>query len=68
MFLMLAYPLHGQVGGGWALEISSFWAQMELAYRLDAISQGPKFSNPLPLALIMDMHASKTLCTGLFKS
>jgi hypothetical protein len=23
--------------------------------------QGP---NPLPLALVMDMHASKTLCTG----
>ncbi len=25
-------------------------------------------SNPLPLALIMDMHASKTLFTGLYKS
>jgi hypothetical protein len=24
--------------------------------------------NPLPLALVMDMHASKTLCTGLYKS
>ncbi len=24
--------------------------------------------NPLPLAQVMDMHASKTLCTGLFKS
>jgi hypothetical protein len=23
--------------------------------------------NPLPLALVMDMHASKTLCTGLYK-
>jgi hypothetical protein len=40
--------------------------QMALAYRLDAISQGPKHSripgpNPLPLALVMDMHAaSKT--------
>jgi hypothetical protein len=22
--------------------------------------------NPLPLALVMDMHASKTLCTGLY--
>ncbi len=34
---------------------------------------GPKkLSNsraqPLPLAQIMDMHASKTLCTGLYKS
>ncbi len=41
-------------------------------YRLDAISQGPKNSgippNPLPLPLVMDMHASKTLCTGLYKS
>ena len=50
-----------------------FGPQMALAYRLDAISQGPKNSripgqSPLPLALIMDMHASKTLCTGLYKS
>jgi hypothetical protein len=34
-------------------------------YRLDAIAQGPKNSrfpghNPLPLALVMDLHASKT--------
>ncbi len=36
MFWMRAYPLLGQVGGGWAL--------------------------------IMDMHASKTLRTGLYKS
>jgi hypothetical protein len=47
--------------------------QMALAYPLDAISQGPKNSpfpvpNPLPLALVMDMHASKTLCIGLYKS
>jgi hypothetical protein len=34
MFWMRAYPLLGQVGGGWAL----------------------------------DMHAFKTLCTGLYKS
>ncbi len=36
---------------------------MALAYRLDAISQGLKISwipgpDPLPLALVMDMHAS----------
>jgi hypothetical protein len=47
--------------------------QMALDYQLDAISQGPKNSkipgpNPLPLPLVMDMHASKTLCTGLYKS
>jgi hypothetical protein len=50
-----------------------FRTRMALAYRLDAISQGPKNSrflepNPLPLALIMDMHVSKSLCTGLYKS
>ncbi len=26
MFWMRAYPLRGEVGGGWALEFSSFWA------------------------------------------
>jgi hypothetical protein len=50
-----------------------FGPQMALAYWLDAISQGPKISrlpgpNPLSLALVIDMHASKTLCTGLYKS
>jgi hypothetical protein len=50
-----------------------FGPQMVLAYRLDAISQGQKNSkipgpNRLPLALVMDMHAFKTLCTGLYKS
>jgi hypothetical protein len=73
MFWMLAYPLLGEVGGGWALEFPVFfWPQMELAYRLIPISQGPKISgipgpNPLPLPRVMDMHASKTLCTGLYK-
>ncbi len=47
--------------------------QMAPAYRLDAIAKGPKNSripgpNPLPLPLVMDMRASKTLCTGLYKS
>ncbi len=47
MFWMRAYPLLG--------------LKMALAYQLDAISQGPKSSqipgpNPLPLALVMDMH------------
>ncbi len=42
---MRAYPLRGEVGGGWALEFESFL--------------GPQ---------VMDMHASKTLCTGLYKS
>ncbi len=26
MFLMHAYPLRGEVGGGWALEFETFWA------------------------------------------
>jgi hypothetical protein len=35
--------------------------------------QGPNNSqfpgpNPFPLALVIDMHASETLCTGLYKS
>jgi hypothetical protein len=42
---------------------------MALAYRLDAISQGPNNSqfpgpNPLPLALVMDLHASKHYARG----
>ncbi len=48
-----------------------FGPQRALAYRLDAISQGRKNSwfpvpNPLPSALIMHLHASKTLRTGLY--
>jgi hypothetical protein len=40
---------------------------------LDAISQGPKNSgipgpNPLLLALVMDMHASRNIMHGLYKS
>ncbi len=42
MFWMGAYTLRGEVGGGWALEFLSFLGQMELAYRLIPISQGPK--------------------------
>ncbi len=50
-----------------------FGSQRALAYRLDAISQGRKNSwfqvpNPLKLALIMYLHASKTLCKGPYKS
>jgi hypothetical protein len=46
---------------------------MALAYRLDAISQGPKNPeipgpNPLQLPHVMYIHASKTLCTGVYKS
>jgi hypothetical protein len=46
---------------------------MALPYQLDAILKGPKNSripgpDALPLALVMDMHALQTLCTGLYKS
>ncbi len=61
MFWMHAYPLLGEMGGGWALEFSRFLGPKWL----HAISQGP---TPLPLPLVMYMHASKTLCTGLNKS
>ena len=74
MFGMHAYPLLGEVGEGWAPEFSRFFGpQKALAYRLDANSQGPKNSRipgpkTLPLPLVMDMHASKTVSTGLYKS
>jgi hypothetical protein len=48
-----------------------FGPQMALAYRLDVISAQKTLdpgANPLPLAFVMDMHTSKTLCTGLYKS
>jgi hypothetical protein len=50
-----------------------FGPQMALALRLDPISQGPKKSrfpvpNPLPLAQVMDLDASKALRTGPYKS
>ncbi len=43
MFWMRAYPLLGEVGGGLGPGIPEFFEpQMELAYRLVLISQGPK--------------------------
>ncbi len=46
MFCMRAYPLHGQVGGRLGPGILDYFGpQMALAYRLDAISQGPKNSH-----------------------
>ncbi len=46
-----------------------FGPQMALAYRLDAISQGPKSLNfqgptPLPLALVMDAAQIKSITHG----
>jgi hypothetical protein len=61
---MRAYPLLGEVGGGWALEFSSFLGPKWHSPIGYAISQGPKTRE----FLVLDMHASKTLCTGLYKS
>ncbi len=74
MFWMGAYTLLGEVGEGLGPGIPEFFGpQMELAYRLIPISQGPKNSgipvpNPLPPPHEMYMHPSKTFCTGLYKS
>jgi hypothetical protein len=53
--------------GPWNLNF--FGPQMALAYRLNAISQGPKKSrfpgpNPLPLALVMDAARIKSITHG----
>ncbi len=56
--LMWADPLRGQVGGVWALETSIFWAPNGTRLKGRCHFTGPK---PLPLALVMDLHASKTL-------
>jgi hypothetical protein len=72
MFWMRAYPLRGEVqGGGWALEFSSFldpvkWHRADWLVPFGAQKTGGP--NPLPFPQVMDMHSSKTLCTGLYKS
>jgi hypothetical protein len=70
MFWMRAYPLRGQVGGGWALEFKSFLGPMKWHQADRRVPKKPRIPgpNPLPLALVMDMHTSKILCTGLYKS
>ncbi len=71
---MSADPLQGQVGEVWALEISIFWGPKCHSpnnsmpfYRVQKSLdfQGP---NAIPLSLVMDLHASKTLHTGPYKS
>ncbi len=42
MFLMRADPLQGQVGGGWALEIETFWALWNGIEPLGVFHLGPK--------------------------
>jgi hypothetical protein len=73
MFSMRAYPLRGEVGGGWDLEFSSFLSPVK-CHRADRrLPFRPKilensWAQPLPLPQVMDLHASKTLCTGQYKS
>ncbi len=74
MFLMRADPLLGQVGGGGTLEIVSFfgpvnWHQADrrVPFRAQKISRFPG-PNPLPLAQVMDLNASKSLHTVTYKS
>ncbi len=72
MCLMCAYPLLGQVGGGWALEFSSFlgpkWhspissMSFHRAQKLPVSRSQP--SPTCPCKGYAVMHASKTLCTG----
>jgi hypothetical protein len=72
MFWMRVYPYLGKVGGVWALEFSSFLGPKWQSSIARCHFTGPKKlqkipgPNPLPLPLVMDMHASKTLCTGLY--
>ncbi len=74
MFWMRAYKLHGEVGVGWALEFLNFldpvkWEPADRRVPFGAQkNSGIPGSNPLPLPQVMDMHTSKTLCTGLYKS
>jgi hypothetical protein len=60
MFWMRAYPLRGQVEGGWALEIESYLGPVKW-HRADR-------RVPFGAPKVRDMHASKTLCKGLYKS
>jgi hypothetical protein len=62
MFWMRAYPLRGQAGGGWALEIKSFLGAVKWYQADRRVPFGAQKTQ------VTDMQASKTLCTGLYKS
>jgi hypothetical protein len=67
-------PAIKEVGHEWYQLMGYIFLYMSVKFlHFDAISQGPKNSRipgpkSLPFPLVMDMHASKTLCTGLYKS
>ncbi len=56
MFWMRAYPLHGQVGGGWALKFESFLGPVNSR------------AHPPPTCPSNGYACIQTLCTGLYKS
>ncbi len=73
MLLLGANPLFGQIGGGCALEISTFWAPNATHLMAPCYFTGPKKSlfpepNSLPLALIIYLPATKALHTDPYKS
>jgi hypothetical protein len=66
MFLMRADPLRGQVGRGWAWKSRFFGSLKWLRPKRVPCGRKKRFPgpNPLPLAQVMDLPASKTLRTG----
>jgi hypothetical protein len=72
--LMQADPLRGQVGGGWALEIETFLGPVKWHRAVRRVPLGAQKSRdflgptPLPFAQVMDLVASKPLCTGANQS
>jgi hypothetical protein len=74
MLLMWETPLRGQAGGGWALEVETFFEPCEMASsRQASVIWGLKKSrfpgpNPLPLAQVMDSPALKALHTRPYQS
>ncbi len=75
MFLMQPDPQLGQVGGGgWALETSIYlgpkWYSPNGSMTFNRAQKTLDFQGqtPLSLAPVMDLHASKTVSTGPYKS
>jgi hypothetical protein len=65
MLLMRANPLREQVGGGWAREIETFLGPVKWHRAVRRLSFGP---NPLSLAHVMGLPASKAFPTGPYQS
>jgi hypothetical protein len=73
MLLMRENPLQGQVVEGWALEIEPFLGPVKWPRDIRQVPFGTKKSrfpgpNLLPLAQVMDLPASKALCTVSYRS